>query len=750
MPIPDSCPVPGALLLGVDGSRDRFVTIRAATDDPNIGGVTPGALGDVIVRPFGTGRLYQHNGTDWTELTAPAPATTIYYKATSYGIVAGSDTSVGAANNAALLALIATVKAAGGGTIFFPAGTYHFSIVYDGGLSPANRSIYLQDQGRMNVRFLGEGPGTKLVWGGDAGQGGGGGGAAHFFYIRGQTSYVTFESMKILQRDLTNPDPGAEQHHLIRLQADRVGNCQHVKFINCEFGLVKGDAINCSGGFGSNRIKVAYPSTSGAGAVPSLSDTSPAGLLPGEGMRVAVEFSNTWDGGSFTFTGTEPNGRTISETISKQNPGLDTVAGYREFATITGVTYSGGGTLGTADLGYTYVVQFVDIVGCRFNGFEHAAGSPPGYGYRSAVGVQRLSLYITVLGCWMTGCDDQLIDFEPTGNGYLGPWFIVGNTFMVLAAAPSGGADTSMSFFGNANKFPCERSTVAFNRFIGGGIIGGKLRGCDITNNYMWIPEDARLLMQFTDRMEDVRITDNWIEALGPNIGDVTAPCISMIAGGSTTVPDYPDGVTIARNTCHWFCLAATNQLPAIRVTAGRNLRIYDNVLVNYGTASNVDVAAIKIENSAVDLSGLRIERNSIEANRGGGSIQRGIDIVDRPTKNWTNITIRDNQGVGVTTTGINLRDPNGGSYVNPPVVEGNSFPGATNLIVLGTGVIIRIGGNGGNAVGIYSGAPTDPATDTDLDNVGIGSQFNSMGTGGDMYLKTAAGSAGWKKVTHA
>lgn len=650
-------------------------------------------------------------------------------------------------NSLALQELITEVAGAGGGTIYLPSGDYRVAIRYNGSLSPANRSVYLQDIGPANVVLLGDGPSTRIVWGGDAGQGGGGGGAAHCFYIRGQTSHITFANLKILQGDLTNPDPGAEQHHLIRLHADRVGNTSHIRILNCDFGLVKGDAVNCSGGFGTTRIKSGVLGSSGSGSVGGLSDTTPAGLLPGEGMRPCVEFSADWDGGGFTFTGTEPNGRVISETVVKQNAvGADTVAATRDFAAITEVSKTSGGTTGTANLGWTYVVAHVDIDRCRFNGFDRA-GDHPGYGYRSAVGVQRLSEYIRVTNCFMTGSDDQLIDFEPTGNGPLGPWTIERNTIVPLAVAEAGGADTCCSFFGNANKFPCVRSSISHNLLIGGGLIGGKLVACDIVGNYLWVPEDARLLMQFTDRMEDVRILDNWVEAIATGVGDVTAPCISLVGGGSATVPDHPEAVLIERNHLHWACLEDPNQQPAIRITAGSNCVVRGNTLVNHGTAVAVDVAAIKVEDSAVDVVNFRVEGNTIQGNAGGGSIQRGIDIVTRPTQDWTNLSISGNLGTGVTATGVNVRDPNGGSYANSPSLLGNRFHGATNQLVLGTGVTALIGGNGSTSCGQYTGAG-DPASESELDSVGSGSTYHR--TNGTVYIKTGAGAAGWKAITTA
>lgn len=667
------------------------------------------------------------------------------YNVLDFGLKADGVTS----NTTTLVNLVDTVRAAGGGDIYIPRGDYAFGIDYNGAASPANRSVYLRSLGRANIRFIGDGEGSRLIWGGNAGQGGGGGGAAHAIYVRGRTSHITFEGFKILQSNLTNPDPGAEQHHLIRLQADVDGNTQFIKFQDVDFGLVKGDAVNVSGGFDVNAIHGSINGSQGSGAITSLTNTAPSQLLPGEGQRVCVSFSGAWDGGTFTFVGTEPNGRVISETIAKLNAvGADTVSGYRLFRTITSVTKNSGGTAGTATLGWSYWVQNCQMVNCRFNGFDRA-GLDPGYGYRSGLGVQRMSS-IEVVGCYFTGSDDQLVDFEPTGNGPLGPFIFDRCTFDAVAVAPLGGADTGMSFFGNANLFPCERSTITNCNFLGCGLIGGKLNQCDILNNHFWIPEDTRLGMQFTDRMEDVRIQGNTFEALGPNVGDVTAPCISMIGGGSTTVPDSPRGVQILDNICHWYALAAPNQQPAIRMTVGTDCVIARNTLINHGTASAVDVAAIKLEDAAIAVKNMRIEGNAIEGARGGGSIQRGVDIVTRPSTNWTNLTICNNVGTGVTSKGVNLRNPNAGSYVNPPSVWGNRFPDATNNVVAESGVLYLIGGNGGDSAGQYTASGTDPAQIAALNDVGIGSTFQSSGTGGDLYLKTAANAAGWKKVTRA
>jgi hypothetical protein len=107
--------------------------------------------------------------------------------------------------------------AAGGGTVFFPAGTY---LIGKDGANPYAFSIDNVD----NVRFLGCGwGGAVLKQSGSAASG-----TYNLFQIKGGSEATEFELLSFDQSGLTSP--GTDVCHVIDVISASV-----VKFINCQF-----------------------------------------------------------------------------------------------------------------------------------------------------------------------------------------------------------------------------------------------------------------------------------------------------------------------------------------------------------------------------------------------------------------------------------------------------------------------------------------------------------------------------------
>ena len=98
-------------------------------------------------------------------------------------------------NQVALEALVNTVIAAGGGTVYFPAGTYHFH-------TKKAPDKYVLDSRRPR-RDCGSGrrKASRLIWNRNDGSGG----AAHFFRFDDGFSQCVVEHLYFC-RALTNPD----------------------------------------------------------------------------------------------------------------------------------------------------------------------------------------------------------------------------------------------------------------------------------------------------------------------------------------------------------------------------------------------------------------------------------------------------------------------------------------------------------------------------------------------------------------
>jgi hypothetical protein len=631
------------------------------------------------------------------------------------GLVAGDTPSLGPANQAALEGLVNTVIAAGGGTVYFPAGTYHFHTK-----KAPDKYVLRLTTPEARLRFVGDGKASRLIWNRDDGSGG----DAHFFRFEDGFSQCVVEHLYFVQGTLTNPD-GAEQHHAFRLAAANTanssGNVEHIHFLNCHFGVFKGDAINCSGGFLNTKCHAR-----------NIAANNPAGAIPGpytnpaRPQRVSVQYPASWDGGSITVSGTNLNGGAIEETIPAAVN--DTIVGEKEFATVTGATKSAQGvTAGLAAIGYGYMVRHVIIRDCTFNGFEYGAADP-GYGYRSAVGVQRMSSGY-ILGCRMTGSNDQLIDFEPTGNGNLGPWIIDGNYFN-----PQGTAKLVVTLSGNGQTLQNEYSSFSRNIVVNGRVSGLKTKHLRFVGNIILGPEnETDAPVGLSETQEDLDVSDNLI-VVAP--GGDTALRLNMNGGASNT-----RGVRVRNNTLFWRSGGA-----GLRVTGGNSVEIRGNRLIYLGADSNAFTAII-FAASVVKPERVTIEGNVIEGDRGGGTLQYGIDYQPGSFPN-SNITIANNSGTGITSRGVTLPKPSGGgSYATTVRVHGNDFPGAETPIFLGPGVVIAVAGNAGSW-SMYRGIAVDPNATSALDSVELGSLYS--GANGNVYMKTAAGSSGWKTITHA
>jgi hypothetical protein len=707
------------------------------------------------------------------------------------------------------------VLADGGGTIYFPAGTYHFAIGGVGDRNIINIAGTAQAVANANLRLLGDGRATVLTWGGDAG-----GADAHFFNIHDGVSHVTVESLAIRQKNaIINPDR-EELHHFFSIFSRLYGPCEHIQFLNVHFGICKGDAINLRGGIdpgavisGANGIAGTVP----AGVVPTsfvqplipqrLVCTFPAARFTGkvdvnaaagtftrptesgsylsDGFAVGQTviwngFANAgnnttkvitaltatemrvensglvdesvdegdeddkravglcWDGGNFTVTGTDVQDKVITETFTAVHN--DAVIGRRIFKSVTRLEKSGSGicTL-KATLGVACEIKHVRIQGCTFDGFVFA-GTNPGYGYRSAIGAQRLTSYISVLDNYMTGADDQLIDFEPTGNGELGPWRISRN--IIVANTPVSGhrpPGVAITLSGNGNTSAAgsllNEYSVLSDNYIEGRIKGNKWDRVRVVNNHIYdVDNDHSVegMLSSNGTNRDVDIIGNIIVCRTTTRGKP----ISIVQDSAFD----PQGVRVCDNTIYWYGVGAAITVQGSGLDCSRNRLVFVGSTTDTINGIIVDPATVSGQlNSVCD--------NTFDGARGGGSLKCAITVHPGGVAN-AGLRVSGNKGRGVSG-GLSI---GAGTYSPLPLVYGNEFSGATTPISLGSGVVICVGGNPGSAAQ-YVSANTDPASNTELAELadaGIGSTHQSTGPGGNLHLKTASGSRGWKQVMHA
>lgn len=651
--------------------------------------------------------FYNNTLTRLTTLETGLPAVSLgYYDVRGHGLVADGVTD----NRAALRTLINTAIAAGGGTIYFPAGVWHVGI----GGAGDRTSIPLIAKGNMKLRIVGDGPeATVITWGGDAG-----GGDAHLFNLENGSSGLVVENIKFMQKDaLTNPDP-AEQHHAFRIAARNTEHCERFVFRNVHFGVFKGDGLFMVGASTVQECRGAFAATIAAGAVPGpfTNPTTP--------KRLAVVFPASWDGGDITITGTDVQNQTISETF----PALsgDTWVGYEYFKTVTGVTKSATGVQNvSATIGFVYEVRDVLVDGCKFNGFDYA-GSAPGYGYRACIVGQRLTNNVRIVNSTFTGSSDQLIDFEPTGDGNLQAWHIDRCWFRAANPNPTARVPTAITIGGNGDTNPppntLENSTFSNNVIWGRVKVANGLTRCKFLNNQITIDTNevsSEGAFTFTGTMIDCEIAGNTITTRST----FTRNCLVVIndSGNRAT------GLTIRDNVIRYYAGVG------MKVENVQHAEIYGNRLYYLASATGTDYG-IECGNTTIAVNNLSIHDNVIVGDAGGGSLIRGIRIGPGSTAETTRLSICNNRGSGFTN-GIVVSAPTGSaSFSTFPIIAGNDMS-----LSVGTGVIYATAGNVGTWRMLRS-STADPATVAALDNEELGTLYS--GGNGTVYRKSGAGAA--------
>src|SRR5947207_1691024 len=109
------------------------------------------------------------------------------YDVLNFGVQPGN---TGQANQVALEALVNTVIAAGGGTVYFPAGIYQFDTK-----NAPDKYVLRLTTAEARLRFLGDGKASRLIWNRNNGSGG----DAHFFRFDDGFSQCVVEHLYFVQ-----------------------------------------------------------------------------------------------------------------------------------------------------------------------------------------------------------------------------------------------------------------------------------------------------------------------------------------------------------------------------------------------------------------------------------------------------------------------------------------------------------------------------------------------------------------------
>lgn len=381
-------------------------------------------------------------------------------------------------------------------------------------------------------------------------------------------------------------------------------------------------------------------------------------------------------------------------------------------------------------------VKNTQIVNSRFDGFVHAATVAPVIGFRSCVTFQRNTEDTLIAGCHMTGSDDQLIDFEPTGLGGNINTIIAHNTFRVRSPAGVAQGDAAIGYLavtlsGNGNDSEANHGLLfAHNKILGGRLQGVKMDRCVVDHNTIETDasSDASPAIELGDRLQDIEITNNQI-FLTTGCGATKGISITHEAlTGSQRATAKISGNTVR--------MAAACTI-GITVQSVGDLEICNNRIENFGTSANTGVA-IHVRGTSAPVGGL-ISGNIIKGAIGGGTLERAITFY--PDDNAaSDITISNNVGNGSSGAAIRLEAAEvGGSYASLPFVHNNNLGGGVSVAA---GINYILSGNAGGITMTVGGTASPEGVVTAVQG---STHVLRNGDSTAVYRKTTGtGNTGW------
>jgi hypothetical protein len=364
---------------------------------------------------------------------------------------------------------------------------------------------------------------------------------------------------------------------------------------------------------------------------------------------------------------------------------------------------------------------------------------------RGAVSIQRASHWIAIRNNYMStpggGIGDQRIDFEPTGNGSVGPFIITGN----YIDQSGGQSATAVTLTGNAPGEPNDWCIFANNTVVS-GTLGANLNNRKLlfTDNIVIGPypdlddlDSDTELFSLTKGGEDVVIANNHFYQQAP----VSGTCMKMAYLTSTA----PDRVQIQGNHFYTNC----SDTKVIDLESIGHLDFSGNNIYWGGTSSGT-INAITLRANQLPAYSWNIDNNKI-ITISGGTFLYGISC-SSSSQPVSNVAIRGNSLVagaglgGGCTYGANFQG-SGGFEGRYPTIADNHWDCLTGEVDgLGTiGAYCVAGNNSPLGVRTLVGT-TNPTTGAGIRS-GVGSTYiKTDGTiaSGIRWLKYGSGNTTW------
>lgn len=372
-----------------------------------------------------------------------------------------------------------------------------------------------------------------------------------------------------------------------------------------------------------------------------------------------------------------------------------------------------------------------------FVGTDHQPGDGAvTVGTRSSIGLQRRFSGIIIANNYMTGADDQMIDFEPTGDDTSTEGEdIICNNF--IRTTNGGGFAVTLS---GAGSTAAHRNWVFAHNIILGGRVNGNAVDHGIFQGNIIVSDagaTADGVVSF-DRVADFMRIDS-------NIIVVPAGCggTPIIVAGDTL--GTPKAVTITNNI-----IEMANVQNAIQAQACVDATISGNLI--RATAAGLDTGnkygIVWKPDRANTGKRLLVQGNRLESS---GSNFDGFLLISGEGRFFGQVVVNGNLAQGIEK-GVFFSGGAGAGYDFPPVVTGNDFAATVQTIDMAAShspaMYCIIGGNGGPTEPrtIIHQSNGDPNALTTLDSQPIGSQFINRAAGATkkVWVKNAAGASGW------
>jgi len=213
-----------------DQIRLKIVDLMAGTVDPSAGGGVAAQVGSIFARQSGpTGSLFLKQSaanTAWVPMTQSL----VWYNVRDFGAVGDGITD----DRVACQDAIDACAAAGGGTVYFPAGTYLCSQNGVNGYSLLINAL-------TGVTLMGGGGGSIIKQSGNAA-----GLDWTLVKLTGACTFIKLQAIKLDGSGVTNPTVNC---HLLQI-GDGTGNLSVCQVLDCYFGgmvVGSGDAIRLQG-----------------------------------------------------------------------------------------------------------------------------------------------------------------------------------------------------------------------------------------------------------------------------------------------------------------------------------------------------------------------------------------------------------------------------------------------------------------------------------------------------------------------